>query len=99
MWGRACARPVWKWTPEVYISSSGTGVSGSKMMPVLVQSPSGSVERSARARLSRLAPQIQVFFVALPLQVMGGFVVITLGLSAGMLIWLDSLQRYATWLG
>ena len=46
--------------PEVYISSSGTGVSGSKMMPVLVHSPSGSVERSARARLSRLAPQSTV---------------------------------------
>jgi flagellar biosynthetic protein FliR len=48
--------------------------------------------------LSRLIPQIQVFFVALPLQIMGGLVVIALGLSTGMLIWLDSLERYATWL-
>jgi hypothetical protein len=35
----------------------------------------------------------------LPLQIMGGLVVFALGLSAGMLIWLDSLERYATWLG
>ena len=49
--------------------------------------------------LSRLIPQIQVFFVALPLQIMGGLVVFALGLSTGMLIWLDSLERYATWLG
>jgi flagellar biosynthetic protein FliR len=48
--------------------------------------------------LSRLIPQIQVFFIALPLQVMGGLVILALGLSTGMLIWLDSLQRYATWL-
>jgi flagellar biosynthesis protein FliR len=65
-------------------------------MPVIA---AGLIFRLGLGVLSRLIPQIQVFFVALPLQVMGGFVVITLGLSAGMLIWLDSLQRYATWLG
>jgi flagellar biosynthetic protein FliR len=48
--------------------------------------------------LARLIPTIQVFFVALPLQIMGGFAVIALGLSSGMLIWLDSLQQFATWL-
>ena len=48
--------------------------------------------------LSRLLPQIPVFFLALPLPLMGGFVVLALGLSTGMLVWLDSLQRYATWL-
>jgi hypothetical protein len=29
---------------------------------------------------------------------MGGLVVFALGLSTGMLIWLDSIQRYAMWL-
>jgi flagellar biosynthetic protein FliR len=48
--------------------------------------------------LSRLIPQIQVFFIALPLQVMGGLVVLALGLSTGMLIWLNSVQEYALWL-
>jgi|CXWL01.1.fsa_nt_gi flagellar biosynthetic protein FliR len=64
-------------------------------MPVIA---AGLIFRVGLGVLSRLIPQIQVFFVALPLQMMGGFVVLALGLSTGMLIWLDSLQRYATWL-
>lgn len=48
--------------------------------------------------LSRLIPQVQAFFVLLPLQVLGGFAVFALGLSAGMLVWLDSLETYANWL-
>lgn len=64
-------------------------------MPVVA---AGLIFRVGLGVLSRLIPQIQVFFVALPLQIMGGFVVIALGLSTGMLIWLDSLDRYATWL-
>lgn len=64
-------------------------------LPVVV---AGLIFRVGLGVLSRLIPQIQVFFVVLPLQVMGGFVVLALGLSTGMLLWLDSLQRYATWL-
>jgi flagellar biosynthesis protein FliR len=58
----------------------------------------GMIFRLGLGVLSRLIPQIQVFFVALPLQLMGGFVVMALGLSTGMLIWLDSVERYADWL-
>lgn len=58
----------------------------------------GMIFRLGLGVLSRLIPQIQVFFVALPLQLLGGFIVLALGLSTGMLIWLDSLQRYALWL-
>jgi flagellar biosynthesis protein FliR len=58
----------------------------------------GLIFRVGLGVLSRLIPQIQVFFIALPLQIMGGLVVMALGLSTGMLIWLDSLERYATWL-
>jgi flagellar biosynthetic protein FliR len=64
-------------------------------MPVIA---AGLIFRVGLGVLSRLIPQIQVFFVALPLQIMGGLVVLALGLSTGMLIWLDSLERYATWL-
>ncbi|GAN00024.1 flagellar biosynthesis protein FliR [alpha proteobacterium U9-1i] len=63
--------------------------------PVLA---AGMLFRLGLGVLSRLIPQIQVFFVVLPLQVLGGIVVFALGLSTGMLIWLDSLERYATWL-
>ena len=58
----------------------------------------GLIFRVGLGVLARLIPSIQVFFVALPLQIMGGFAVIALGLSAGMLMWLDSLQSYSTWL-
>lgn len=65
-------------------------------VPLIV---AGMIFRVGLGVLSRLIPQIQVFFVALPLQIMGGLVVFALGLSTGMLIWLDSLERYAEWLG
>lgn len=64
-------------------------------MPVIA---AGLIFRVGLGVLSRLIPQIQVFFVALPLQIMGGLVVFALGLSTGMLIWLDSVESYALWL-
>jgi flagellar biosynthetic protein FliR len=42
--------------------------------------------------LSRLMPQMQVFFVAIPAQIMVGFVIMALTLSAAMLFWLDHFQ-------
>lgn len=63
--------------------------------PVVV---AGLIFRVGIGVLSRMIPQIQVFFVTLPLQVLGGLAVFALGLSTGMLIWLDSLERYSTWL-
>lgn len=59
----------------------------------------GLVFRLGLGVLARLIPSIQVFFVVLPLQMLGGFVILALGISAGMLVWLDSLERYAEWLG
>lgn len=64
--------------------------------PVVV---AGLIFRLGLGALARLIPTIQVFFVALPLQVLGAFVVIALGLSVGMLVWLDSLGEYARSLG
>jgi flagellar biosynthetic protein FliR len=60
--------------------------------PVVV---GGLIFRVGLGVLARLIPTIQVFFVALPLQILGGFLLIALGLSAGMIVWLDSLQRFA----
>lgn len=64
-------------------------------MPLIA---AGLIFRVGLGVLSRMIPQIQVFFITLPLQVLGGLIVFALGLSTGMLIWLDSVQRYATWL-
>jgi flagellar biosynthetic protein FliR len=60
--------------------------------PLLV---AGLVFRAGLGVLSRLIPTIQVFFVAMPLNVLGGFLVLALGLSTGMLIWLDRLAAFA----
>jgi flagellar biosynthetic protein FliR len=45
--------------------------------------------------LNRLIPQIQVFFVAMPANVLGGFIIMALGLSGGMLLWLDRLEQFS----
>lgn len=59
----------------------------------------GIVFRLGLGVLSRLIPQIQVFFVAMPINVIGGLLITMLGLSAGVLIWLDSLKTFATQFG
>jgi flagellar biosynthetic protein FliR len=55
----------------------------------------GIIFRLGLGVLSRLIPQIQVFFVAMPANVLGGFVIFALALSTGMLLWLDRLQTFA----
>ena len=42
--------------------------------------------------MARLMPQAQVFFVAIPIQVMIGILVLALTLSGGMLYWLRTFQ-------
>lgn len=44
--------------------------------------------------LSRLMPQLQVFFVALPLQMFLGFVVLAICLPAMLLYWADSFSGF-----
>ncbi|NNG03338.1 MAG: flagellar biosynthetic protein FliR [Inquilinus sp.] len=41
--------------------------------------------------MARLMPQIQVFFIAIPAQVLLGFAILGLTLSAAMLYWLDAV--------
>lgn len=55
----------------------------------------GLIFRLGLGVLSRLIPTIQVFFVAMPLNLMGGLMIMALTLSAGMLVWLDGVERYA----
>jgi flagellar biosynthetic protein FliR len=42
--------------------------------------------------LARLMPQVQIFFIAMPAQLLIGFVLLLLGTSAGMLWFLDRFQ-------
>jgi flagellar biosynthetic protein FliR len=43
--------------------------------------------------LGRLMPQIQVFFLALPLQIWLSLIILALALSTGMLYWLGSYEE------
>ena len=55
----------------------------------------GFVVTASIGLLARLMPQLQVFFVAMPANVLGGFIIFALALSTGMLIWLDRIQQFA----
>ncbi len=43
--------------------------------------------------LSRLMPQLQVFMLFMPVQIMAGLLIFTLVVSAGMVYWMDSYQN------
>ncbi len=45
--------------------------------------------------LSKLAPTIQVFFILIPAQVLAGLLVFLLTAGAGMLVWLEYVERVA----
>ncbi|MFC7292047.1 flagellar biosynthetic protein FliR [Hirschia litorea] len=45
--------------------------------------------------VARLIPQVQIFFIAMPIQVMLGLSIMTFILGGGLLVWLDTLGRYA----
>jgi flagellar biosynthetic protein FliR len=40
--------------------------------------------------LGRLMPQVQIFFIALPVQILMSLILLTMVLSAGMIYWLNT---------
>lgn len=46
--------------------------------------------------LGRLMPQIQIFFLALPVQIVLSLVMLAMTLSAGMLYWMNSFENVVT---
>jgi flagellar biosynthetic protein FliR len=55
----------------------------------------GMVFRVIGGVLSRLIPQIQIYFVALPLNVALGLAAIGLSLGSGALLWLERMRAFA----
>ena len=49
--------------------------------------------------LSRLMPQAQIFFIAMPLNIMIGFAILAITLGSASLVYLDRFERFATTLG
>jgi flagellar biosynthesis protein FliR len=72
---------------------SGLFVTGLQMSaPFLVF---GLVIYGAAGVLSRIMPQLQIFFLAMPLNILAGFVVLALSLSTMMLWFLDAFTVHA----
>lgn len=46
--------------------------------------------------LGRLMPQIQIFFLALPMQILLGLVMLAMVLSAGVLYWMNNFEKIVT---
>ena len=45
--------------------------------------------------LSRLMPQLQIFFIAMPANIMVGLFIFTIALGAMSAVWLERMQRFA----
>lgn len=70
-------------------------VAGSFMIGIQISSPFIVVSLLiyiGMGVLTRLMPQIQVFLLAMPLQIMLSFITLTLVISAGMMFWLSKFE-------
>ena len=47
----------------------------------------------AMGLIARLMPQLMIFFIAIPVQIMLGFVVLSIALSAILMVWLGTFQE------
>jgi flagellar biosynthesis protein FliR len=58
-------------------------------LPIMIV---GTVIYVAMGLMSRLMPQLQVFFIALPVQIVVGFSILAIMLGAGMMMFIDSFE-------
>jgi flagellar biosynthetic protein FliR len=70
-------------------------VSSSFLLGIKIAAPFlafGFIFSLALGLIARLMPQVQIFFVAMPLQIMIGFIVLGATLSMGMIVFLSQLE-------
>lgn len=85
--------------PQSLAESIGVAVSTAFRIGVQLSIPFliiGTLVQVGFGLLGRLMPQVQVFFIALPLQILLGLVVLTMAVSAGILYWLDGYESMIT---
>ncbi len=80
-----------EWALESLIRSFALGVQ--MAAPLLVF---GLVFYLSLGVLSRLMPQAQIFFIAMPSNIMIGFAILALTLGAAMLAWLGQMENFAS---
>ncbi|MEA1942563.1 MAG: flagellar biosynthetic protein FliR [Pseudomonadota bacterium] len=79
-----------QWALEAFIDAFRIGVQ--LAAPLIVF---GLVFYLALGVLSRLMPQAQIFFIAMPSNIMVGLFILTIALGAMGAVWLERMQRFA----
>lgn len=79
------------WALEAFIDAFRIGVQ--LAAPLIVF---GLTFYLALGVLSRLMPQAQIFFIAMPSNIMVGLFILTIALGAMSAVWLERMQRFAT---
>lgn len=79
-----------EWALEAFIDAFSLGVQ--LAAPLIVF---GLTFYLALGVLSRLMPQAQIFFIAMPSNIMVGLFILTIALGAMAAVWLERMQRFA----
>lgn len=79
-----------EWALEAFIDAFRIGVQ--LAAPLIVF---GLIFYLALGVLSRLMPQVQIFFIAMPSNIMVGLFILTIALGAMAAVWLERMQRFA----
>jgi len=83
-----------QWALETFVYTFALGVQIAA--PLLVF---GLVFYLALGVLSRLMPQVQIFFIALPSNILVGFAIFAMIIGSAMLVWLTRFEEFAMGLG
>lgn len=86
MWGDAAY-----WALELFIDAFVIGVQIASPLIVF-----GLVFYLGLGVLSRLMPQAQIFFIAMPLNILIGFSIMAMSLGAMVMLWTDRYERFAS---
>lgn len=85
MWGDAAA-----WALQLFIDAFSIGVQIAAPLIAF-----GLVFYLGLGVLSRLMPQAQIFFIAMPLNILVGFAILAIALGAIALVWLERFEQFA----
>lgn len=87
--------PIWEdavvWMLTVFVDTFIIGVQIASPLIVF-----GLIFYLGLGVLSRLMPQTQIFFIAMPLNILIGFTILAIALGGMALVWLERIERFAT---
>ncbi|WP_429911536.1 flagellar biosynthetic protein FliR [Glycocaulis sp.] len=84
MWGDAA-----QWAVDIFISAFNIGIQLAAPLVLF-----GLVFYLGLGVLSRMMPQVQIFFVAMPMNILVGFTIFSLALGTMAMVWLDRVEAF-----